>query len=73
MADVRTRSRLSTSVAGIAHAVGNAIPTERGPLKGLGRHLEDMKGGERVELRRAVGWMEGRKQRGDQTKKGTSD
>ena len=42
MADVRTRSRLSTSVAGIAHAVGNAILPEGGTLKGLGRRLEDM-------------------------------
>jgi hypothetical protein len=44
VADVRTSSRLSTSVAGIAHAGADSVTTEGWPLKGLGRRLKDLEG-----------------------------
>ena len=53
LTDVRTRSRLSASIAGIAHAGADSITTEGRPLKGLGRRLEDLEG-ERVECEKGA-------------------
>lgn len=50
----RTRSRLSTSVAGIAHAGADSVTTEGWPLKGLGRRLKDLEGRVECDVRRVV-------------------